>query len=300
MIIMTWIKRLTGFLFIVFLFELALNGAVRASLVDAIKKSDAAAVRTLIAQNANVNAAEVDGTTPLHWAAHLENIDAANQLLRAGANVNAQNRYGVTPLSEACINGNAAMIELLLNADANPNSVLPEGETALMTASRSGNAVTVKLLLTHGADVNAVDSVRGQTALMWAAAEGNTEAVSALIADGADMKKQTAAGFTAFLFAVRNGKIGPVRVMLDAGADVNEILTLANPLTQRRFQNNTRKVEGPTALTLATGNGHFELAAYLLDRGANPHWVGWDHKTPIGCAEESGNAEFVTWLRSRV
>src|SRR5215467_15064956 len=112
MIIMTSIKRLTGFLFIVFLFEFTLNGAVGVSLVDAIKKSDAAAVRTLIAQNANVNATEVDGTTPLHWAAHLENIDAANQLVRAGADVNAQNRYGVTPLSEACINGNAAMIEL--------------------------------------------------------------------------------------------------------------------------------------------------------------------------------------------
>jgi ankyrin repeat protein len=312
---MNSMKCLSGSVIATLLLGVVLNAtAAPIGLIDAIKKSDTAAVRALLAQKVNVNAAEIDGTTPLHWAAHFENVDAAGQLVRAGADVNVQNRYGSTPLSEACISGNAAMIELLLNAGANANAALPEGETPLMTASRSGNPLAVKLLLAHGADVNAVDAVRGQTALMWAAAEGNTDVVSVLLAGGVDMKKQTAAGFTAFLFAVRNGQMGPVRVMLDAGADVNEILTLANPLTQRRFQNNTRRVEGPTALTLATGNGHFELAAYLLDRGANPnlaaggrtplHEITWVRKPGYGenmpAPSGSGNMDSLQLVRKLV
>jgi hypothetical protein len=41
-------------------------------------------------------------------------------------------------------------------------------------------------------------------------------------------------------------------------------------------------------------------AAYLLERGADPNWIGWDQKTPLQAAEDSGNAGFVSWLRSRL
>ena len=84
-----------------------------------------------------------DGTTPLHWAVHRNDLKAAANLIRTGADVNATNRYGVPPLSLAATNGNVAMLELLLKAGANPNAAQSEGETALMTAARTGVAGAV-------------------------------------------------------------------------------------------------------------------------------------------------------------
>ena len=116
-------------------------------LVDAVKAGDVATVRALVAQGIDVNAAEVDGTTPLHWAAYGQGAEIARLLLAAGAGVNVGNRYGVRPLSLACVDGNAPVIAALLDAGANPNTSLMEGETAVMTAARSGNVEAVELLL---------------------------------------------------------------------------------------------------------------------------------------------------------
>src|SRR5437870_4854118 len=87
-------------------------------LVEAVRNKDPEAVRSLLQQHADVNAAEADGATALAWAAHWDDVDAADLLIRAGANVNAANEYGATPLSLACANGNIAMIEKLLKAGA--------------------------------------------------------------------------------------------------------------------------------------------------------------------------------------
>src|SRR6266481_3866317 len=115
-----------------------------------------------------LQAVQPDGASALHWAAHRDDLEAAERLIRAGANTNAANEYGITPLSLACTNGSALMVEKLLTAGANPNATLPTGETALMTCSWTGNAEAVKLLLARGGDPNAKEIRRGQTALMWA------------------------------------------------------------------------------------------------------------------------------------
>ena len=135
---------------------------------------------TMAAQRASANnaagAVDADGTTPLHYAVHRNDLKAVETLIRGGADVNVTNRYGVPPLSLAATNGSAPMLELLLKRGANPNSAQSEGETVLMTAARTGNAAAVKTLLAYGADVNAKESWKGQTALMWAAAEGHAGA----------------------------------------------------------------------------------------------------------------------------
>ena len=96
-------------------------------------------------QQVDVNAAEPDGTTALHWAVQRDDLETRRRCCFApGANVKAANRYGVTPLYLACTNGNAAIIERLLTAGADANTALPEGETALMTAARTGNVAAVK------------------------------------------------------------------------------------------------------------------------------------------------------------
>jgi ankyrin repeat protein len=234
-----------------------------ARLADAVEERDAAGVRALIEQGADVNLPQTDGMTALHWAVRLDDVELAKALVRAGADVKATNRYGVTPLSLASTNGNAAMVELLLDAGADPNTALPGGETALMTAARTGKIGAVKALLSRGADVNAKESGQGQTAIMWAAAEGHTEVVEALIEAGADFRTPLDSGFTPLFFAVREGRIGVVRALLKAGADVNETM---QPRTRR-----TRVRPGTSALLLAAANAHFELGAILLEAGADPN-----------------------------
>ncbi len=246
----------------------ALWGASEARLAEAARHMDRAAVRAMIEQRTDVNAAEPDGTTALHWAANQDDLETAALLVKAGANARAANRYAVTPLSLACTNGNGAMVELLLKAGADANTVLPGGETALMTAARTGKAAAVQALLAHGAKVDASESRFGQTALMWAAAEGNVEAVQALVKAGADIHARSASGFTPFLFAVREGRMGAARALIALGVDPNETIQAGAPGTRRAGK---APAAGTSALVLAVGNAHYDLANMLLDSGANPN-----------------------------
>ena len=264
----------------------AAANADQSRLTDAVKAGDRAGVQALLQQRADVNARATDGSTPLYWAAQQNDLDIAGMLIRAGADVNAATRYGVTPLGLACVNGNAAMVETLLAASADPNTVSPQGETALMTAARTGVPGAIKALLARGATANAKETTRGQTALMWAAGEGHAAAIQALIAGGADIQARSTGGWTALLFAVREGQTAAVDALLDAGANVND--AQQPPATGgRRGAAPANAVAGgaaaappaggPSALVLAVGSNHYELAAHLLDRGASPDAAaqGW-------------------------
>jgi uncharacterized protein len=249
-----------------------LYGAAGVPLVDAAKNMDKAAIEKLIAQRVDVNAADVDGATALHWAAYNDDLPTVQLLIGKGAKVATANRYGVSPLSLACGNGNGAMVRVLLNAGANPNDVLHEGETSLMIAARAGGLDAVKALIAKGANVNAADQWRGQTALMWAAAEGNADVVRALVESGARTDTRSNTGFTAFLFAAREGRIESALALLDAGVKVDETL-----IRRRSAAPDAPSAPGPTALMLAVSNAHYELAARLLEKGANADadTLGW-------------------------
>jgi ankyrin repeat protein len=236
--------------------------APRTALADAMERKDFTAVRALLGDS-DVNAAQVDGMTALHWAVRHDEPALARALLSAQADPGARNRYGVTPLSLACVNGNAAMVTLLLEAGADPNQPLPGGETPLMTAARTGRPAAVRALLARGAAVDA-RLEQGQTALMWAAADGHREVVEILLAAGADFRTPLASGFTPLLFAARAGHADVVRVLLGAGVDVNEA---TNPSIRPGAK---QLPKGSSALTIAIENGRFELASTLLDLGADP------------------------------
>jgi uncharacterized protein len=257
------------------LLTIGLNGT-EGTLLDAVKRGDAGAVRALLHEKADANTADPDGTSALHWAARRDDLPAAEALLAAGAKASAANRYGVTPLSLAATNGSAAMIERLLAAGASANTTLPGGETVLMTAARAGHAAGVRTLLARGADVRARESAKGQTALMWAAAENNAAVVTLLVEAGADLRDRSRAGaFSPFLFSVRGGHIAAAQALIDAGAPVNDALP-----------------DGTSALVLAVMNAHYELAAALLDRGADPnasaqgwtalHQIAWSRRHNAG------------------
>lgn len=236
--------------------------AADSRFADAAEKSDRAAIRTLLKQQVDVNAAQADGMTALHWAAYRDDLETAKLLV--SANPNATNRYGVTPLSLACQNGNTAMVELLLAQGADANTTLRGGETVLMTAARTGQPGPVSALLSRGAKVDAKER-RGQTALMWAAADGHAGVVELLIKAGADFRTALPdSGFTPLFFAARDGRAEVVRVLLQAGAGVNEAM-------QPKKSNSKSPGKGTSALILAVENGHFELALDLIKAGADPN-----------------------------
>ncbi len=255
-----------------------------ALLADAVEKQDRDRFDVLFKQGVDVNAAQVDGMTALHWAAQHADIEIARRLVAAKADVQASNRYGVRPLSLACGNAAPELVELLLAAGADPNAALPGGETALMTASRTGVLGSVRSLLARGADVNAKER-NGQTATMWAAAEGHADVVYALIQAGADFRSPLASGFTPLFFAARDGRSEVVQVLLRAGANVNE------PMRPNKSGGKSPR-HGASPLIMAVENGHFELAVDLLKAGADPndqrsgfaalHVISWVRKPNRG------------------
>ena len=260
-----------------------------APLADAARQGDWGAVRTLLEAGADVNARQGDGSTALHWASYRDNRQMAALLVRAGAEVNATNDLGVTPLWTACENGSAPLVAILLEAGADPNRALPFGETPLMTAARAGDADVVGQLLSAGAEVDAATDAGAygaQTALMWAVAQAHPAVVEVLLAHGADVHARSttftetvktiptyanyglqcvprsecyitevrSGGFTPLLFAARVGDLASARLLVAAGADVNESAP-----------------DGASALAVAALSGQGAVGAFLLDHGADPN-----------------------------
>ena len=231
-----------------------------APLADAVQRGDTATMRSLLEKQVDVNAAQGDGATALHWAVYVNDAETTALLLRAGATVNAPNNYGVTPLGLASKNGNAAIIEQLVTAGADPNDPLHAvnaGETPLMRAARSGHVDAVSVLLNVGANINATETWNGQSALMWAAAEGHVPVVQMLIDHGADIRARSNSGATPLLFAARKGSMNAARALLAAGSDVNQ-----------------KRPDGATPLLVAVINGHEDLVDLLLEHGADPNVEG--------------------------
>ena len=279
-------------------------GAAGSELADAVMKRNTAAVRTLLQRKADVNGRQIDGTTALHWAVRLDDIQTAELLIRAGANVSAKTREGVTPTQLAAMNGNAAMLEKLIKAGADPNAALTQfGDTALMMASRTGKTDALKLLLEAGADVNAREAWGGTTPLMWAVSERHPEAARVLIAAGAEVNaasnfvaaangrgfegrtpapaqagqkvEEFASGLlTPLMLAAREGDLESGEILVAAGADVNAIAG-----------------DGKDALGLAIFNGNYDFASFLIDRKSNVNQPDTQGFTPLFWAVDRRNME---------
>jgi ankyrin repeat protein len=263
------------------------------SLVDAVKKGDRDAVRALLRAKTDVNRPEADGTTALHYAVEADALDLVTQLIRAGANVKAANRYGIPPIALAATNGSVKVLEALLEAGADPNTRTAAGEPVLMTAARAGNPETVSRLISGGADVNAREQWFGETAVMWAASEDHAEVVRALAKAGADLNARSTVldapvlefprsggpnsplprgGWTPLMFAARQGSKAAAQALVDLGANLNQV---ALPETDIPLKGDeaagVEKGIGTSALVFAIINSHFDLAAMLLDKGADPN-----------------------------
>jgi uncharacterized protein len=313
-------------------------------LADAMMQQDAARVRTLLDHHADVNAAQPDGSTALHWAAYEGDARTAAALLAAGAHPNVKTDTGMTPLILACQSGNTQLVKVLLQHGADVNQALSHGETPLMMAARTGSVPVLALLLQHGAPIDAREKLRGTTALMWAAANSNPDAVRFLVAKGADVSARSAftapgrrpylaetgrsrisqfaygyglagiivkqkdpesqkivqeqidtaravleryplpkvpeaskdkwGGLTPLIFAARQGDLSIVRILVEAGANVNETSEY-----------------GWTPLLVATQNKSYLIGKYLLDHGANPNIANGGGWNPLFIATHNRNIE---------
>lgn len=278
------------------------------SVVEAAMQGNRGAVRALLKDGADVNSAQADGMTALHWAVMKDDLELAKILLYAGANVKATTRLGgYTPLLMASKNGDAAIIETLIKSGAETNSSTSNGTTPLMLAAASGKADAVKALIDNGADVNAQENAKNETALTFAAAYGRADVIRVLTAHGADTRVATKvvdlSPFTreeqervAALFASgaapgaggrRNrseGIPGVERQYL-----YNELVATQGGLTPLLIAarqghidavkalleagadiNQPSAGENVSPILIATINGHFDLAMFLLDKGADP------------------------------
>ena len=265
---------------IVLVLATSLDASPDTQLVDAAKRQDAAAVRSLLEQGVDVDEPQADGATALHWAVYWSDLETAELLIHGGADVNAANDLGVSPLSLACGNGDAPMVDALLRAGADPNAGAKTRPSALMLCARTGNADAVERLLAHGADANAREPFRGQTAVMWAVAQRHPEVVRELVDHGADIHTRSqvrprfvnigdpnandpelsiagtieSGGSTPLLFAARQGALESARLLVQAGANVDDTAA-----------------DGTSALVMAAHSGHGALARFLIESGAHPN-----------------------------
>ena len=288
----------------------------QSSIADAAMQNDAATVRALLKKGLDVNEAQGDGTTALHWAAMKGNAEIAQMLIYAGANLRATTRLGgYTPLYLAAKGGHSAVVAALLAAGADPKAATTNGTTPLMIAAAAGDTRTITSLVENGSDLNAKDTAKGETALMFAAAFNRADAVKLLLARGADHTATTKivdlfaltapeeeamvrgtggnstrpqpparvdiagatrgyrynelissqGGMTALQFAARQGFTDVVKALVEGGADINQL--------------NAGDKSSP--LLIAIINGHFDLAKYMIEKGADPTRSAFNGVTPL-------------------
>jgi uncharacterized protein len=283
-----------------------------ASLPDAVQNDDQATVQALLKQKVDVNAAQGDGTTALHWAAFNDNLDLAKTLLAAGANVRATTRDGsITPLMMACRNGSAPMIDLLLKAGANPNSATVTGTTALMMAASSGSADAVKVLLDHGANVNGTDQAHGQTALMFAASLNRADTIKVLMAHGADASLTSTVTKTQTVRFNADGNIVLTDDPAKPEAAREEPKDKAKEKTKEKTEDKKAAADdkdsqkkkggrergaptmgGQTALIYAARDGQIDATKALIESGANVNQASAEEKTtPLVMAIMNGHLD---------
>ena len=310
-------QRLFGTIGVAICLSVAMSGQTPASVANAAMTGDREGVRAFLKKGLDVNEAQGDGTTALHWAAMKGDAEVAQMLIYAGANVRATTRLGAyTPLYLAAKGGHSGVVAALLAAGADAKALTSNGTTPLMIAAASGDTRTITSLVENGADINAKDGAKGETPLMFAAAFNRADAVKLLLARGADAKATTTVVDLFALTAPEEeamaqgaGGNAPARPAANRPVDVagatrgyryNELISSQGGLTALMFA--TRQGFADTAKTLIDGgadinqlsagdqtspllmaiiNGHFDLATDMLNRGASATQVAFNGVTPL-------------------
>lgn len=243
------------------------------SLINSARQNDADTLKTQLealqknnSAKASVNSTSPDGSSALLWAVYNSSEEMTSLLLAAGADPNIANNLDISPLLQAARNGETEILSLLLKAGAQVLSHDLTSEPVLLAGARSGSLETVKLLLENGAPVNLTEAFDQQSALMWAVAAGHHDVAKFLLDHDADPNLQTrvneltkrknadftSGGFAALHWAVRNGDLKMIDLLVEHGAALSPI-----------------NGDSVTPLMLAVVNDRLDVAAYMLELGAD-------------------------------
>ncbi len=310
-----WIGTLAGAL-------LSLGAQADDRLAVAAMQRDLDSVRQLLAERgADVNAPGPNATPALHWLVRIEELELTQRLLDAGADVNQRNGLGLAALSLAIENRDLEMVQLLLERGADAKTADAAGETPLMQAARSGSPDVVQALLDRDVDVDVREPHYQQTALMLGVRSGSPDVVALLLAAGADVNVQSLTGEeptwrlpkdvaaskgvgvnwggypphgsrnpiggakTPLLYATRQGDLETTKLLVAAGADIEQ--SDANgetPLLTAIINATVASKSGPPTQ-------HIEVAHFLIERGANINVSDWYGQTPLWTAVDLRNVE---------
>ena len=285
-------------------------------VADAAQKGDLEAVRALLQQGADPNAAQPDGLTGLHWAALNDELGIAEILLYAGATVSPVTRVGgYTPLHLASQSGHGVVARTLLEAGADANAYTTTGVSSLHFAAQADAAEAILALIEHGAEVDARDTFSNRTPLMFAAYRGAVEATEALVRADADVSATTAVkDYVEISAAASTDRARRNRIVAAAeppeprperqqgrgggGNNSQRAPCVAPGLPEIRSSTEQIGQQGGfAALHFAAREGHIEAARLLLGSGANVDQVtAGDQSTALVVAAINGNYDLARTL----
>jgi len=285
-------------------------------VADAAQKGDLEAVRALLQQGADPNAAQPDGLTGLHWAALNDELGIAEILLYAGATVSPVTRVGgYTPLHLASQSGHGVVARTLLEAGADANAYTTTGVSSLHFAAQADAAEAILALIEHGAEVDARDTFSNRTPLMFAAYRGAVEATEALVRADADISATTAvkdyveisraastdrARRNRIVAAAEPPEPRPERQQARGGGGNNSQRAPCVAPGLPEIRSSTEQIGqqgGFAALHFAAREGHIEAARLLLGSGANVDQVtAGDQSTALVVAAINGNYDLARTL----
>ncbi len=264
------------------------DGPLLAALVKALRHGDAARLGELLRKDGALDARDAQGNTPLILAALYAGPDCLETLLRHKADANAVNKRGATALIRAATD--PAKARLLIDAGARIEVQTELGNTPLILAARRpGNAATVKLLLQRGANVKARNRL-GVSAILAAAAGGDLDSVRLLVAAGADVNDQpTPKSPQDMIFA-------GLRTPLMWAAYNNDV-----PMLQFLLEYGAKADLGTgfgTPLTQAAWHDNVETARLLLEKKVQVDARDFARFTPLhwAASTESPRADLVELL----
>ena len=276
-------------------------------VADAAMRGDHGSVRALLQQGADVNAAQGDGMTALHWAADRGDLEMARMLVYAGAGLEAVTRMAeYTPLHLASRAGHGAVVRALLEAGSDPAAPTASGgATPLHLAAAAGDPEAVTALIEHGAHVDARERRADQTPLIFAAAQNRVEAIQALLAGGADPSLTTrVVDMVELEESLRGGQDDQVRQQIAAqiaareakekeGEPEEKPAEAPKPLSMGQ---QVGHMGGMTALLHAARQGHMVAVGALLDAGGDIDQASADGTTPLFIAALNGHFDLVMEL----
>ncbi|XP_028992558.1 ankyrin repeat domain-containing protein 50 [Betta splendens] len=289
----------------------------RTALCLAAARGSIKVVRALLDRGLDENHRDDLGWTPLHAAACEGHRAVCAALTEQGsmARVGEMDIEGRTPLILAAQEGHWGTVKLLLDRRSPIDHRAYDGHSALTAALLEGHAEVADLLMRRGADTNVRDA-EGRPLLYLLVLEGLLDMATLLIEKGGvPLESRDAEGRTALHVASWQGRLGILDLLLKHGANANAQDKAGRPPLHSVAWTENAEVgrrlldasgvnidlachQGATVLSIAAQEGHTNIVAMLLERGANPNHVDKYNRTPVKVAGKHGHIHIVRLLES--